>query len=203
MAFFEQIGRKITDAGQGVAQQTKNLTETTRLNAKIAENKKKMSQLLFEMGQDYYKKHRKDRDNEEQEYIDRVNELFREIIQCQKEIEQIKTADVCKVCGSRIVEGSSFCMGCGTRLNADQIEDSFLIISDSTRKCPVCGTAVDEDSAFCTSCGTKLADTDDADEYTEDDEAPEETQYSARICPVCGTEAEDEDLFCLNCGSKL
>lgn len=203
MAFFEQIGRKITDAGQGVAQQTKNLTETTRLNAKIAENKKKMSQLLFEMGQDYYKKHRKDRDNEEQEYIDRVNELFREIIECQKEIEQIKTADVCKVCGSRIVEGSSFCMGCGTRLNADQIEESFLIISDSTRKCPVCGTSVDGDSAFCTSCGTKLADTDDADEYTEDDEASEETQYSARICPVCGTEAEDEDLFCLNCGSKL
>lgn len=53
MAFFEQIGRRITDAGQGVAQQTKNLTDMTRLNAKISENKKKMSQLLFEMGEDY------------------------------------------------------------------------------------------------------------------------------------------------------
>lgn len=203
MAFFEQIGKRITDAGQGVAQQTKNLTDTTRLNAKIAENKKKMSQLLFEMGQDYYQKHRKDKDNEEQEYIDLVNELFREILKCQKEIELIKAVDVCKVCGSRIVEGSSFCMSCGARLNADEIDDSSLIDSSNTRKCPVCGTVVDEESAFCTSCGAKLADPDDAYEYTEGDEAPEETQYSSRICPVCGAEAEDEDLFCLNCGAKL
>lgn len=46
MAFFENIGKKITDAGQGVALQTKKLTDTTRLNAKIAENKEKMSQRI-------------------------------------------------------------------------------------------------------------------------------------------------------------
>lgn len=203
MAFFEQIGRKITDAGHGVAQQTKKLTDTTRLNAEIAEKKKKMSQLLFEMGQDYYKKHRKDKDNEEQEYIDCINALFQEIIKCQKEIERIKTAAVCKVCGSRIVEGSSFCMNCGTRLNENQFEDSSLIDTENTRTCPICGTAVDEDSAFCTACGTKLAAADDVYEYTEDDEMLQDTWNSARVCPVCGTEAEDEDLFCLNCGSKL
>ena len=86
MAFFEEIGKKITSASQGVAKQARNLSDTTRLNAKISENKKKMSQLLFEMGNDYYKKHRKDQDCEEQEYIDQLNVLFREILKYQKEL---------------------------------------------------------------------------------------------------------------------
>ena len=89
MALFEQLGKKITDASHGVVKQTRNLTDTTRLNAKISENKKKMSQLLFEMGNDYYKKHRKDQDCEEQEYIDQLNVLFHEILRYQKEIEEI------------------------------------------------------------------------------------------------------------------
>ena len=58
MAFFENIGKKISNAGQGAAQQAKNLTDTTRLNARISELKKKISQLMLEMGNDYYKKHR-------------------------------------------------------------------------------------------------------------------------------------------------
>lgn len=199
MAFFEQIGRRITNAGQEVAQQTKNLTEITRLNAKISENKKKMSQLLFEMGQDYYLKHKRETDNEEQNYINRVNELFREVMDFQDEIERIKTADVCKVCGSRIVEGSCFCMSCGARLNANQIESNLLTESSSGRNCPNCGAAVDEDSTFCTSCGTKLFDADDG--FI--DVAQEDPQYSARICPACGMEASDDDMFCSNCGKKL
>lgn len=203
MAFFEQIGRRITDAGQGVAQQTKNLTDMTRLNAKISENKKKMSQLLFEMGEDYYKRHRKDMNCEEQEYIERVNELFTEIIRCQDEIEAIKKADVCKVCGSRIEEGSSFCTSCGARLSGDELEDSAFWDASPSMKCPVCGAEIDEDSSFCTSCGKKLSKFDEKYDYAEDDAVQEDIQYSARICPVCGSEAEDEDLFCLNCGTKL
>lgn len=199
MAFFEEIGKKITNAGQGVAQQTKNLTETTRLNAKISETKKKMSQLLFEMGNDYYKKHRKDKDCEEQEYIDQLNVLFHEILKCQKEIEEIKNATVCKVCGSRIAEGAAFCMSCGTRIGAD-VEEDTADYDEAIRKCPACGAPVDENSVFCMACGTKLEDA--AEEYAEAAEYADEVA-SARICPTCGTKAEDDDMFCMICGTKL
>ncbi len=203
MALFERIGRKITDAGQEFAQQAKNLTDTSRLNAKIAENKKQMSQVLFEMGQDYYKKHRKETGNEEQEYIDRVNALFQEILQYEEEIKLIKTANVCKVCGARIEEDSSFCMSCGARLDETELEENVLTNSDCITF-PVCCAAFDADSAFCTTCGAKLtnADVEYEENYEVDYEEPEEA-YSARICPVCGTEAEDADVFCLNCGTKL
>ena len=199
MAFFEEIGKKITNAGQGVAQQTKNLTETTRLNAKISETKKKMSQMLFEMGNDYYKKHRKDKDCEEQEYIDQLNALFHEILKYQQEIEEIKNSAVCKVCGSRIAEGAAFCMGCGTRVGADEIEETEE--DDVTaRQCPACGAPVDEDCVFCMACGTKLEDS--VEEYSDEEEYEDEEDL-VRVCPTCGTEAEDDDMFCMICGTKL
>lgn len=199
MAFFEEIGKKITNAGQGVAQQTKNLTDTTRLNAKISETKKKMSQMLFEMGNNYYKKHRRDTDCEEQEYIDQLNSLFLEILKYQQEIEEIKNADVCKLCGSRIAEGAAFCMGCGTRVCADEIEEP----EDNEipgRQCPVCGAAVDDKSVFCMACGTKLDVS--ADAYS-DEEEYEDEENSERVCHTCGAKAEDDDMFCMICGTKL
>lgn len=197
MAFFEEIGRKITNAGQGVAQQTKNLTEITRLNVKISENKKKMSQLLFEMGQDYYLKHKRETDNEEQSYIDQVNALFREVMDCQDEIQRIKTAEVCKVCGARIEEGSSFCIGCGTRLAPGDIEDNSAAAPTSSKKCPHCGAPVDEDCTFCTSCGSKLS----AARSEHPQAAQKAPRYSA--CPTCGEEVQDGDTFCQSCGSLL
>jgi len=199
MALFEQLGKKITDASHGVVKQTRNLTDTTRLNAKISENKKKMSQLLFEMGNDYYKKHRKDQDCEEQEYIDQLNVLFHEILKYQKEIEEIKTSETCKVCGSRIAEGAAFCMSCGTKVGADEVE-AAEDDDEVTRTCPACGAPVDEDCLFCMACGTKLEDS--ADEYS-DEEEYEDEEDSVRVCPTCGTEAEDDDIFCMICGTKL
>lgn len=199
MAFFEEISKKITNAGQGVAQQAKNLSDTTRLNAKISENKKRMSQLLFEMGNDYYKKHRKDQNCEEQEYIDRLNVLFREILRYQKEIEEIKTSETCKVCGSRIIEGAAFCMSCGSRVGAEEIEDAEDETAD-VRQCPACGADIDEDSTFCTACGQRL---EDAEAECSDEEEYEGEEESVRVCPTCGTEAENDDIFCMNCGARL
>ena len=44
MAFFEQLGKKITDAGQGVAQSGKNAMDVSRLNSLISDRKKQISQ---------------------------------------------------------------------------------------------------------------------------------------------------------------
>ena len=192
MTLFEQFGKRITDAGQGVAQQAKNFSETTRLNAKIAENKKKMSQLLFELGQEYYKVHRKDADCEGKKYIDEVNDLFHEILKLQEEIESIKTAKICNTCGARIPEGAAFCMSCGAKIDGD---NESADASSEARKCPACGNEVEAGNKYCIFCGNRLSD-DEGDEVVVEEDL-------ARICPVCGMEVQDEDLFCQNCGTKL
>ena len=43
MSFIEKLGKKLTDAGQGISQQTRNLADTARLNASINDRKKQVS----------------------------------------------------------------------------------------------------------------------------------------------------------------
>ena len=57
MAFFDTLSKKLSDAGQSVSQQTKNLGEINRLNNLIAENRKGISQRCFELGKAYYQAH--------------------------------------------------------------------------------------------------------------------------------------------------
>ena len=156
MTFFKQIGKRITNVGQDVAQQTRNLTDMTRLNAKIAEKKEEMSQLLFEMGHDYYQKHRKDTDCEEQDYVERLNALFLEIMKYQDEVELLKASNTCKACGARLAEGASFCMNCGARLGANESEERNAENEITVRKCPACGAEAEDEDMFCTMCGAKL-----------------------------------------------
>ena len=45
MAFFEQLGKRLTDTGQNVARQTKNLADVTQLNSAIADKEKRFPNL--------------------------------------------------------------------------------------------------------------------------------------------------------------
>ena len=119
MAFFEQIGKKLTDAGQGVAQQTKNLADVTRLNVAIAEKERKITQLYSAIGQAYYEKHKDDPDVEIPE-IAEVNALVAEIAQSKQEINQIKGVQNCPACGAEIADTAAFCTSCGTKVAKDE-----------------------------------------------------------------------------------
>lgn len=197
MALFEEIGKRITNASQEVVKQTRDLTDISRLNTKISENKKEMSQLLFELGNDYYKKHRREQDNEEKIYIDQINRLFDEVVKWEDAIEAIKASEVCRACGCRVPKGSVSCANCGARLGADSFADAY---EEGTRVCQNCGAVVSDDSVFCTSCGTKI------EVITEEPAGEGELDVAKRFiraCPSCGSKVEEGDLFCIACGKKL
>ena len=152
MAFFEQLGKKISDMGQGVAQQTKNFADVTRLNSAISDNEKAIAKIYSEIGKAYYEKHKEDALAEEAESINKINALFAEIKQHKDEINRIKGIAMCPNCGAEVVAGSTFCNACGQALPKNEpapaaSEGSF---------CPNCGTAVPAGNLFCSNCGTKI-----------------------------------------------
>lgn len=158
MAFFEQLGKRITDAGQGVAQQTKNLADVTRLNSSISEKERRILQLYQTIGQNYYDKHREDQGAEERPIIDQINALQQEIFQCREEIKQIKGVMKCPSCGADIPLHAAFCNACGTKVvQADAAQQE----TGKTEPilCPSCGNPVRKDNAFCIHCGTKIGGT--------------------------------------------
>ena len=130
MAFLEQVGKRISDVGEGVAQQTKKIADIAHLNASISEKEKRLVQLYTALGQAYYEKHKKDSTAEEKELMTEILTLRRELKEEQEEVKQLRG----------IVKGQN----CGAEAAAEQ------------KVCPRCHAVVKEGNRFCSHCGEKI-----------------------------------------------
>lgn len=152
MAFFEEIGKRLTNAGQNVAQQTKNLADVAQLNSGISDKEKKISQLFLNIGQLYYQEHRSDLSAGYREIMGEIDALYAEIAQNQEKIKQIKGVIKCPNCGASVPLNAAFCNACGTKIT----REATSVVNESARICPSCHTAVGADDLFCNNCGTKV-----------------------------------------------
>lgn len=153
MAFFEQLGKRLTDAGQNVAQQTKNFTNVTQLNSEISDKEKKISKLYLNIGQLYYEEHRGDSSAEYREIVEEIDVLCSEIAQSREKIKQIKGVVKCPKCGADVPLNAAFCNVCGTKIVQTMIVDGE---NGGARYCPKCHAVVAADHLFCNSCGAKM-----------------------------------------------
>ena len=155
MAFFEQLGKRITDAGQGAAQQAKNFADVTRLNSAISDKEKKIAQLYQNIGQVYYERHGSDPAPEHQQAVEEIKGLFAEIAQNQEEIKQIKGIVKCPNCGADVPLQAAFCNACGTKMPQSTPPAAPAPAGDM-QTCPSCGASLPKGNLFCTHCGAKL-----------------------------------------------
>ena len=147
MAFFDNLGKKLSDAGQNVSLQTKNMGEINRLNGLINENRKSISSLCFELGKAYYQAHYNSDDCEFSEQVGRIRGLLDGIEEAEETIKRLKGIKKCPGCGTDIPAQTAFCPNCGTQVGA---------AAPKPRVCPGCGKTAPEGSSFCVYCGTKL-----------------------------------------------
>lgn len=152
MAFFEQLGKKITDTGHAVAQQTKDMSHVARLNSAVSEKEQQISQLITALGQAYYRQHRQDPQAENLETIQQINEAFAEIARYKEEINQIKGVTKCPACGADVTLDSAFCRVCG----AKAVHGAQKAPSQEPDVCPNCHKPITSGNVFCNYCGTKL-----------------------------------------------
>lgn len=155
MAIFEEIGRRLTDAGNDVAKQTRNFTETARLNSAIADCEKKITQCYTAIGQSYYERHRDDPNAEELQKILEVRQLYQDIVQLRERVTQLKGITVCPNCGAQIPLHAVFCTACGSRV-ASQETQELAAQDETTQVCPSCQRVISKGNAFCNYCGAKI-----------------------------------------------
>ena len=153
MAFFEQIGKKISNAGQSVAQQTKNFADVSQLNSAISEKEKKISRLFLNLGEMYYEIHKDDLESDHYEVIAEISRLYSEIEQDQEKIKKIKGVVKCPQCGADVLIDAAFCSSCGAKIGKNIVKEDH---KESYRFCPVCHSVIDSDDSFCNHCGTKI-----------------------------------------------
>lgn len=146
MAFFDDLGKKISQAGQSAVQKTKDMTEIAKYNSEISDAERKIAGLYSEIGILYAKLHR---DNPEEQFapmIKAITEAESRIAECREQIKDIKGITVCANCGAQVT-GSAFCSVCGTPVPVQEKPAGAF--------CKNCGSPLADGSAFCTSCGTR------------------------------------------------
>ena len=152
MNFFDQLGKKVTDAGKGVAQQTKNLTEIARLTSVIDTEEKLVAQSYAQIGKAYYENHKNDPSAECAPQIALVNKSLEKIAQWREQIQMIKGIVKCPQCGADVPYSSQFCGSCGTRI----VRMEPVPAPASVRRCPSCNAEASATDRFCNKCGKPL-----------------------------------------------
>lgn len=222
MSFFNDLGRKISETGQGAVNKTKTIAETSKLNSAINDCKKKIELTHSEIGIFYISKYGKNPDPEISDKVEYIKELENNIQNMQEEIRKINGYIKCPKCGKTVKGDAFFCDGCGERLKNPEQEN----------RCTACGAILPPNASFCTKCGRPRNaqqepfnrqtpppyeqaqpsnnqepfawQSNEVNESQQPEQAPQENgNMATKVCPACGYEMDANQKFCLRCGEKL
>ncbi len=126
MDIFNQIGKKIKDTSQDVAQKTKEMVEINDLNSKIKLAQKDIDHCFKMMGKIYFDEHK---DAPEAAYKD----LVKQVISYQKEIEEYNT-----------------------QIEALKEKETEEEAKEEVLRCPKCNAIIERNQKFCSNCGQKI-----------------------------------------------
>lgn len=118
MGFFNELGKKTTEA-------TSKITKETKLKLKINESKNKISDLYEEIGKKIYEKHVREENisikEELQEECEKIDNLSKEIEEARREILKLNNKRQCPECYAEIEKDAAFCSKCGHKLEAIEV----------------------------------------------------------------------------------
>lgn len=124
MAFFDEIGKKISQTGQGAVKQTKMMANVAKLKSDITDYEIKIKGMYEQIGQKYYEDNR---DNAKSPYLEGLNMVKgyqQQIEQLQQQIQEERVmaagpgqaSGQCPNCGATVNEDQIFCTVCGTKI---------------------------------------------------------------------------------------
>lgn len=142
MAFFDEIGKSISVAGQSAVKQAKDVAEISRISAAINENRSRIADINRRLGEQYFSLHAEDPEEGLAELVNEEKKIIAENKDLEEQVIQLRGQQKCPSCGTILSKEAQFCASCGTK-----------IIPKGMKECPQCGKIMKEDSAFCTQCG--------------------------------------------------
>lgn len=164
MDFFNKLGNKISTGANVVANKTKDLAGSAKINMQISQDEGKINSLYTEIGKIYFTKNSS---NPSEEFSAAVNEILTiqaRIAESKQQLQQIKGTKICEKCGAEIPANVGFCSLCGTKVTEEPVAaaDPAPVSTPApaptpaTSFCPTCALKIESMSGFCSNCGTKL-----------------------------------------------
>ncbi len=153
MAFFEDIGKKVSQTGQEAIKKTKLLAETAKINTQIAAEKRTVAGLFTQIGERYYELYGVSPDEKLTELVSAVNEAKIRIRDLEDRLKALRGPESCESCGAPLSTGALFCAACGAKVPQTQEEPEGD--GQSSRVCAGCIRQLPEGAQFCPFCGQK------------------------------------------------
>ena len=154
MAFFNELGKKISQTSQGVVQKTKDTAEVIKINGLISDEEKRLKNLYMQIGTTYFELHGDSCEEALADLIANVKEAKSTLERYSEQVKKLKGIIQCPNCGGNVQYGSPYCSSCGAKMEFKQVaetnEDSAVV------RCGKCGMPINDGSVFCTNCGTRI-----------------------------------------------
>lgn len=194
MAFFENVGKKISATGQNAVNKAKEVAEVSKYNSMISDEQNRINTNFYQIGKLYLDLHGKDYEPQFASMIQEITASQKKISEYKAQIQNIKGIIICEKCGAEVSKDSAFCNSCGAPM-----PKRVVVPDENSVVCANCGKVVKRGMKFCVSCGTPMP--------VVQNKAESESLVSnpdIKVCPSCGTKSTDlDDMFCDNCGTKL
>ena len=121
MAFFEDLGKKLTKVGEAAAEKTKEVAEFTKANAKILDVQNKLDKAYVEVGKKYLELHPANDEEGMEEVVNAVYALEDQLKELRKQLQELKGTAKCDVCGTECDKDDLFCKKCGAELKKEEV----------------------------------------------------------------------------------
>ena len=196
MAFFDNISKKVTEAGQTTIQKAKELSDITKYNSMISEEEKIINNTYYQIGKLYVSMYSNEASGEFAGMIASIAEAEGKISEYRKQVQEIKGIRRCEKCGAEVPKEALFCNSCGTAMPKVEVAGNGDYI-----KCEGCGSMVKKGMRFCTTCGRTMESVSNVQEIGQTEDL--KSQCSLKKCINCGTELTADLAFCPECGTKI
>jgi ribosomal protein L40E len=162
MAFFEHLGKKVSEAAQVAAKKSSELVEVTKLNSNINSEENKIKELYQQIGKNVYEKFVGGEDvfAEANDTCLEIKSKEEIIAGLKQKILEIRNIKLCEQCGAELSRDTAFCSKCGAKQKPleqpGSVEEDISEEKVLPKFCGSCGNVVEEGSVFCQKCGAKI-----------------------------------------------
>lgn len=113
MAFFDDLGKKISKAGQNAVQKGKELADIAKINSAVYDEEKKIDDNYREIGKLYFSLRGENPEVDFAAMIAAIHESESKIAEFKQQIKDIKGVVCCEKCGAEVSNNAAFCSACG------------------------------------------------------------------------------------------
>jgi len=166
MDFFNDLGKKLSQAARTVQERTREGVETTKLSMNINTARTELDNRLLALGRAYYEHIANNGPEVDEALIRAVRESVAQIESLSAQRDRVRQLTRCLACGSAQPEGSRFCANCG-RPMSEKTPSANDAPDDDAQFCQQCGAMREGDSRFCAVCGRSFIPEDNPPALTE------------------------------------